>query len=176
MCYIDINFYPFGAVLNAAHLHVILVHFPVIVIPLGALLLALGIWRKNLTLQVTAYYIFIGGAAIGGAAFLLGDGAEEIIEHVAGVVESAIEPHEEASELAIWFVVALGVLSIITLATKSLSPLLSSRLQLPLLALAIVTSGLLGYAAQLGGKIRHPEAFDQSIVTRESAEDRDDDD
>ena len=162
--------------MNAAHLHVILVHFPVIMIPLGAILLAVGIWRKNLTLRDTAYCFFIGGAAIGGVAFLLGDGAEEIVEHVAGVVESAIEPHEEASELAIWFAIALGVGSIIALAAKKFSPPLSPRFQLPLLLLALITSGLLGYSAQLGGKIRHPEAFDQSIVAREGAEDHDDDD
>ena len=162
--------------MNAAHLHLILVHFPVIMIPLGVLLLAVGIWNKNLTLRDTAYCVFIGGAAIGGAAFLAGDGAEEIVEHVAGVVESAIEPHEEASELAIWFAIALGIGSIIALGTKKFSPQFSPRFQVPLLALAVVTSGVLGYAAQLGGKIRHPEAFDQSIVAREGAEDHDDKD
>ena len=162
--------------MNAAHLHVILVHFPVILTPLGVIFLALGLWRKNLTLRDIACYLFLGAAAIGGAAFLLGDGAEEMVEHVAGVVESAIEPHEEASELAIWFAIALGVASFIALASSKVSPRLSARLQVPLLALAILTSGLLGYAAQLGGKIRHPEAFDQSIIAREGMEGGDDDD
>ena len=162
--------------MNAAHLHIILVHFPVIMIPLGAILLALGIWKSNLTLRNTAYCFFIVGAAIGGAAFLLGEGAEEIVEHLAGAVESAIEPHEEAAEFALWFTVALGIASLSALAAARFSPSLTPRAQVPILVLALVTSGMLGYTAQLGGMIRHPEAFDQSIVSGERGEGHEDGD
>lgn len=162
--------------MNAAHLHIILVHFPVILVPLGAVLLALGIWRNNETLRLTAYSFFVSGALLGGAAFLLGEDAEEIVEHLSGVVESTIEQHEEASEVAIWFTVALGVCGAATFIGEWLRSSISNRIQLPLLALAVLTAGSLGYAAQLGGMIRHPEAFEAPTGSAEHTSARDDDD
>lgn len=163
--------------MNAAHLHIVLVHFPVILVPVGALLLAFAIWRSNITLQTTAYCFFLGGAIIGGAAFLLGEDAEEIVEHLSGVMESTIEAHEEASEFAIWFTISLGILSVVALIGDRLRPILARDLQFPLMALALATAATLGYAAQLGGMIRHPEAFEAPTGSGENSQghERDDD-
>lgn len=161
--------------MNAAHLHIVLVHFPVILVPLGALLLTLGIWRNNQTLRTTAYCFFVGGALIGGPAFLLGEDAEELVEHLAGVIESNIEAHEEASEIAIWLTSALGVFSIVALLADRLRPAFARRFPVPLVALALVSAATLGYAAQLGGMIRHPEAFDAPGVGNTSGHEADDD-
>ncbi len=161
--------------MNAAHLHIVLVHFPVILVPLGALLLTLGIWRNNSTLRATAYGFFVGGAAIGGPAYLFGEDAEELVEHLAGVLESTIEAHETASEFAIWLTSALGVFSVVALIADQRRPLFARKFPLPLVALALVTAVTLGYAAQLGGMIRHPEAFAAPAPGQAPESDIDDD-
>lgn len=150
--------------MNAAHLHLILVHIPIVLVPLAVLLLAIGIAQKSSTLRTTAYSIFAAAAAVAGIAFQLGEGAEELVEHLAGVSESVIEDHEEAAEAALWAIVILGVGSIAALFAHARQLAFASRLHLPFLCLGLVTSLLLAIAAQQGGKIRHPEAFEPAVA------------
>lgn len=146
--------------MNAAHLHIVLVHVPVILIPVGALLLGVGLWRRSVEVRTTAYGFFVGAAVLLLPAYLLGESAEELVEHVPGVVESAIDPHEDAAEVGLWFSMALGVASLGVLAGTVRAPLNAAKFHPVVLTLALITSAVLGYSAQLGGKIRHPEAFE----------------
>jgi uncharacterized membrane protein len=101
--------------------------------------------------------------------FLLGEPAEEIVEHLPGISEDIIEEHEEAAELALWVSLSSGVLGIATWIAISAG----ARLERALLALtfivASVSSALLGYTAHQGGKIRHPEAFERENAPLEGS-------
>jgi hypothetical protein len=142
--------------MNPAHLHLLLNHVPV----LGAfgllLLFTIAFFRRDsslgrLTLGLT---ILVAGAAV--AVFLTGEPAEELVEDLAGIGESAIEPHEEAARVA---TIAFGILG--AMATAAL--LAFRRRELPrwTMGVALVgtlgVSALMGWTANLGGQIRHTE-------------------
>ena len=150
--------------MNAAHLHVILVHIPVVIVPLGAAILAIGLARRNAAVSSTALSILVLAAAVAVPAFLLGEGAEEIVERLPGVSEHLIEEHEEAADVALWLTVAAGLLSLASLVARRLKPSWYQRSALLALPVSIIAAALLSYAAFQGGKIRHPEAYEPAGV------------
>ena len=143
--------------MNDAHLHIMLVHFPVIVVPVAAALFAISLWRANLEMRRIAFGLFAVAALVAIPAFLLGEGAEEVVEHIKGVSERAIERHEEAAEVALWLTIVLGLLS----ASMLFIPKFLERIQgivLPVIGLlALATSIDLAIVANKGGLIRHTE-------------------
>lgn len=154
--------------MNSAHLHLILVHVPIVLVPIGLLILAFGHWRKDRSTTQVAYFLFIIAAIFVIPAFLLGEGAEEAVEHLSGVSEDLIEEHEEAADFALWLTIGLGVLSLggAFFAQKG-SPLLRST-TVTTMVLSIVTIGALVNTAQRGGMIRHPEAYDKGVQSESS--------
>lgn len=146
--------------MNAAHLHLILVHIPVVLIPTATVLLCVALWRNQPTTTKTALSIFIAATIVCVPAFLLGEDAEEIVEHRPGVVEDTIEEHEEAAELALWLTVATGSISLLALLTRRSFPSLQPATLKTLVVLGTIASGSLSYTAFEGGKIRHPEAYE----------------
>ena len=150
--------------MNSAHLHLIVVHLPIVLVPLGALLFLLSVWRHQSVLRNVALSLFIAGACFSGIAFISGGEAEELVEHVAGVVESNIEEHEEAADIALWLTVALGVVSLLGLNSHRLNPKAAGFLTPVIVLLAITSSGTLAYTGNLGGQIKHPEAFATSTT------------
>jgi|688.fasta_scaffold09166_4 uncharacterized membrane protein len=156
--------------MNAAHLHVTLVHIPVVVVPLGAAILAVGLARRNSAVSSTALSILLLAAIIAVPAFLLGEGAEEIVEHLPGVSEDLIEEHEEAADIALWLTVASGLLSLSSLVACKLMLSWSKRAMIATLPISIAAASLLSYAAFQGGKIRHPEAYESARGSAEPAE------
>lgn len=142
--------------MNAAHLHLALVHIPIVCVPLALLLLLVGLWRGNDTLRSTSAWIALIASLVAVASFLLGEGAEEIVEEIAGITESNIEAHEEAGVVALWLTIGFGALSALRLTGARFA----ARLSVPLIILGLLSSGSLAYTAQAGGKIRHPEAYE----------------
>lgn len=161
--------------MNDAHLHLILVHIPIILVPLGAILLSIGMFKQNITLKLTSFYVFAVASIFAIAAFLLGEGAEEIVEDIAGISESLIEAHEESAEIALWATAILGVLSLINILIQKLNIKFAHQLMIITLIVSIFSSGALAYTGQEGGKIRHPEAFDPSALSSASENHESDD-
>jgi hypothetical protein len=158
--------------MNAAYFHIVLVHLPVVLTPLGATLLLIAHTRHSMTTARVALGILVAAALITVPTFLLGEPAEEIVEHIAGVSEDIIEAHEEAAEVALWLSIASGMLSLLTWRILVKGGALE-RLFLTLTFLcSLAASATLGYTAHQGGKIRHPEAFTEklSAESHESSE------
>ena len=158
--------------MNAAHLHITLVHLPVVLTPTAALLLAFALSRRQSTTSTVALALFVAATLSCVPAFLLGEGAEEIIEHLPGVSEDLIEEHEEVADIAFWLSVALGIGSLFLLALRRRAQNLYDTGVKIILLLGVITSGALAYAAYQGGKIRHPEAYTDAPAAPEH-EDRD---
>lgn len=124
---------------------------------ISILFLLYGLWKSDVKVCNVASLLIFGGAVIAYAAFLTGEGAEEFIEHRAGVSEQLIENHEEAAESAIWLVIGTGIIALITLLLqwrrKTVHKLF---LWITLVSTLLATTALarLGY---LGGQINHPE-------------------
>ena len=157
--------------MNAAYFHIVLVHLPVILMPLGLIFLVLGHLKHSIVLARTALGLLIIASAVTVPVFLLGEPAEEIVEHIAGISHDVVEAHEEAAEIALWLAAGTGLLSIFAwwaIATGSALERLSLTVTT---CIALVTSVSLAYTAHQGGKIRHPEAF--SATTDEASSEGD---
>ena len=149
--------------MNAAHLHIILVHLPVILVPTATILLAVALWRKQSAIANTALSLFVAATVFVVPAFLLGDDAEEIVEDLPGISEDSIEEHEEAADVAFWITLFAGGVALLSLAVSKKAPGLHHTSLKALVLVGTVASGALAYAASEGGRIRHPEAYDTAV-------------
>lgn len=150
--------------MNQAHLHLMIVHIPIILVPTALILYFVGYRWSSRPLQLAALNAFVLAALFAGFAFILGEGAEEIVEGMAGVAESAIEAHEESAAVALWLTIALGLTSLAALTSLKYAMHRARLFVVPVMLLGVISSGSLAYTAQEAGKIRHPEAFDQAAI------------
>ena len=143
--------------MNAAHIHLLFNHFPIIGSIFSSLVLAFGIIRKNEIIIKTGLFLFILTGLLAIPAFLSGQGAEEILESIGQKNESFIEVHEELAEKAFWFCEVAGAIS--ALALWSLWRKKKSAYSLASIALlsGIINIYLFTKTGNTGGQIRHTE-------------------
>jgi len=141
---------------NPAHLHLALNHLPLVGVLVGGLLLAWGLFRdEEPVIRAALGTLLLAGAAAVGVYFT-GEPAEELVESLAGVSETALEAHEEA---ALWAAVGGGALAALALVSLAVGRMRrATRLLAGItLAAAAVVLGVMAWTANLGGEIRHPE-------------------
>jgi len=152
--------------MSAAHLHLALNHIPLLGILFGALLLAYGLWRGASDVQKAS----LGLLAVAGlstiAVYLTGEPAEEIVEGLAGVSYDAIEAHEELGTYALVAGLLTGFASIVALVLGTIRGRLTRGSVVLTLVVALAATGLIGYTANLGGTISHPELRTEAPVSQ----------
>ena len=162
--------------MNAAHLHIVLVHLPIVLIPTATILLAFALLRKQGTVASVALWLFVGASLCSIPAFLIGEEAEEMVEDLPGISEDTIEEHEEAADVAFWLTLFVGATAVSGILLGTRAP----RFLQPTLKILVMTgavaSASLAYTAYEGGKIRHPEAYAPSASARHEGEGERDDD
>ena len=154
--------------MNQAHLHLMIVHIPIILVPMALILYLIGYRWSSKPLKLVALNTFVLASVFAGFAYLLGEGAEEIVEDMAGIAESVIESHEESATIALWLTIVLGFASIANLLSLKYKTEIARILVIPIILLGAVSSGALAYTAQEGGRIRHSEAFEQNVSDKKS--------
>jgi hypothetical protein len=156
--------------MNLAHVHLLLNHLPILgtLIALAMFLVALVMDQNDLKQVSLALFALIALFAI--PTYMSGSGAEEMIKDSPDVSMDAIEMHQGSALIAFIFMELTGAFALIGLwrfSRTSKNPWMSGPARLNLfavLALAIVTSGLMAIAGNTGGDIRHAE-----IVSGEGA-------
>ncbi len=143
--------------MNYAYLHLVLVHIPVIGAIFGTLLLVLAIARNNGELKRVSLGVFVVIAVIAIPVYFTGEPAEELVENLPGVSESIIDQHEEAGLVSLVVIEILGAISLGGLFLFHRSKHIPRLFVMTTLILSIGSGGLMGWAANLGGKIRHTE-------------------
>ena len=143
--------------MNAAHLHLLLNHVPVIGVAFCLLLALYAFMRRSRELEATALWAFVLVAVLTVPVYLTGEPAEEIAESLPGVSEAVIEPHEESALLALAAVEVLGLLALAMLMAGRLGGGRPRWMFVMVLVLAFVASGMMARTANLGGQIRHTE-------------------
>ena len=143
--------------MNAAHLHLMFNHLPIVGLGFAILLNLLAIFGKSTEVKKLScwFYILIGLLAI--LPLTTGDGAHEILKTYPGISSDAIENHETWAYIFFYGLMLNGVLAIGALWFSPKKPDLMKKLSIAMLILALV---LLVFAYQTGvtaGKIRHPE-------------------
>lgn len=166
--------------MDAAHLHLILNHFPIAGMVFSVPILLIAWWRRNELLARTAFIAILLTGLVTIPTYLTGEPAEEMIEHLPGISERIIEIHEEAAERAIWSVGAAAIIAVVSL-FLSIRRKATPRWAYPaVLVVILISVGAIGWTNNLGGQVRHPEIRSKSAVatqdTQEQGESKEDDD
>lgn len=150
--------------MNLAYLHLILNHIPMIGMPVALTFLLYGIYSKNQSAQRFSLFVLIALAALVVPVYLTGEPAEEVVEHLPGVVESVIESHEEAAEVSLVLTLIAGFAAFVAIWFQR-DVRKSRLLNLGVVGCACLAVASLVYTANLGGKIRHSE-FSSSVSSQ----------
>jgi hypothetical protein len=155
--------------MNAALLHLMMNHLPVIALPIFLGVLSWGRLKK----QDAVIHVGLCGIILAALTVLpvyfTGEPAEEVIEHMAGVSETFIEPHEEAAEVALITTLIAGAAALLCLLASRFR--INRNLALNAVSVvALFAIMLLGWTAHLGGQIRHPEIRTTSQLPAEGTE------
>jgi|ERR1051326_332988 uncharacterized membrane protein len=148
--------------MNLVHLHLLLNHFPVIGVLIAALLLAVAVGRRSgeLAKASLALLALVGTMAV--LVFFTGEPAQEAVEKLPGISERVIDHHEDAARLATIVTAAMGAFALGALAVYRRRALPHLLTLLALLG-AVGSTAMMGYAANLGGQIRHTEIRNGSL-------------
>lgn len=158
--------------MNSAHFHLVVNHLPIVGVMIGTLVLITGLILKKTEVKQTALGIFVFSALTSIAAFYTGEGAEEVVENLAGVSETLIHTHEEYAESFFILSLILGGLSLVTFITVLIKFKLSKYLVFLCLLVAIGDGVLAKLVGTSGGEIRHTEIrSDAKMIPLENDDD-----
>ena len=143
--------------MNDAHLHLILNHLPIIIPVIGLLIMVGGLIIKSELLKRTAYFVFMLAALTAIPTFATGEGAEEVIEKLAGVDENLIKTHEEIAEIFAILCYVLGGISLLGLWANFYRKSLSIIISYITILICIVTLYYAKQTGTTGGEIKHIE-------------------
>jgi uncharacterized membrane protein len=129
----------------------------------GGLLIYALVRGSDLVTRIAMVFFVIAGLGAG-ATYLTGEGAEELVEDLAGVTHSAIEAHEEVAMYALMATATLGALSLLFLVWYR-GRSIPRAVSVSLLVLAVFGIGAIGYTAYTGGQINHPELREETAST-----------
>lgn len=142
--------------MSLVHLHLLMNHIPVIGILFVAIVLIAGLRMRSSDMAKLGLVMLTGVAAISAVVYFTGEPAEDAVEKLAGVSRAVIRSHEEAAELAFISAAIAGVLGLAALWAyrKRALPRWTTGAAL---AVVLCVSALMGWTANLGGRIRHSE-------------------
>ena len=143
--------------MEPAHLHLITTHVPVLGTLFGLCLLGVGLIRKSEQLKKTSLVTFVVAALVAIVAYLSGSPAQEALKGIAGVTKEAAEQHQELAQVAFAAMMLLGVVALAGLVLFRRGKPVARWFAALSLVVALLTSGLMGWTANLGGKVRHSE-------------------
>jgi hypothetical protein len=142
---------------NFAHLHLLLNHFPVIGTIIGLGLFLISMFKQNRDLKRGSLIIFAVMALVSIPTFASGIGARTMIKGQPGVSDALIQRHEGSAMLSFWFMEVLGGVSLIGLWELHRKSRQSGWNFAAVLVLSLLTVVVMGRTGNTGGDIRHPE-------------------
>jgi uncharacterized membrane protein len=150
--------------MNTAHIHLMITHLPIVGAFIGLLILAFAYLKKDANVKTAAYLVFVVCAIGASIAYATGEGAEEVVENLPGVLESAMETHEDAAMYSLVSMIALGVMSIIGIIQIRWNASKLNFVHSIILLLSLFSMISIAYTGNLGGKIRHTEIANASAA------------
>lgn len=157
--------------MDAAHVHLMLNHVPVLGAVFALLVLVYGLARRSQDVIRTGLWTLVVVGAASGVVYLTGEPAEELVEGLSGFSHSVLERHEAA---ALWATAGAALVGIVSLAGLVLyrSKQISRRYAVGVLVLTLALTGLMGWTANLGGQVMHAEIRSDTATSTEAGEDR----
>ena len=143
--------------MEPTHVHLLTNHIPILGSIFGCLVLAIGMILKNKSVEVTGVATILLAAMFTVPAFLSGEEAEHIVEHLQGISEFQLEEHEEHAELSLWLMIAAGILSLMSIVSYRWAPHLTKVARSSTLIVSALAFVSMIPLANHGGKIVHSE-------------------
>lgn len=159
--------------MDAAHFHLVVNHLPLVGVMVGTLVLVAGYIFRKPDIRLTGLGIYIFSALGAALAFLSGEGAEEIVEDLAGVSETLMHRHEEWAETFFILMLVLGGIALLGLFAGIKKLRFAPFLMVFTLILGLAAGGLSTVVGTSGGEIRHSEIRTAHKVFRLETEDDD---
>ena len=142
--------------MNGAELHLVINHAPAL-FTIAALLLAVwGLATRDRGIQSAGMFFLILAGVVSWMSLATGEGAEEVVERF-GVDHHLIHEHEEMAEKSFYLAVAAALLAAFSWWRLRVDVQRARMLVMLSAVGALVSVGLTGYAAALGGLITHKE-------------------
>jgi len=143
--------------MSSVHLHLMTTHLPVVGTLFSWALLLLAAIKKSQELAKTAFAFFVLTGLLAVPAFFSGEPASDALKGVQGVSREAIEQHQELAQVAFICLSALALASLAALIWYRRGRVLPRWTIITLLLVTLPVGGLLGWTANLGGRVRHGE-------------------
>lgn len=168
--------------MDAAHLHLLLNHVPVLGAVFALVVLGYGLARRSQEVIRTGLWTLVVVGVASAVVYLTGEPAEELVEGLPGFSHPVLERHETA---ALWATAGAGLVGVVSLAGLVLyrAKEISRRYVAGVLLLTLALTGLMGWTANLGGQVMHAEIRPDAAASTDAgaeretpnAEDRDED-
>jgi uncharacterized membrane protein len=155
--------------MNAAQIHLALNHAPLFMSIIAGGLLILGMIKKNESFKSLSLYLLVAAALLTAPVFLTGEGTEELVEHLPGVNESAIEKHEDMAKISLIIIIITGAVGLLGIFIKK-STGLAKLIFTVAIFLSLASFGTMAQTAHLGGLIRHSEIQNGASANAEGKE------
>ncbi len=150
--------------MNAAHLHLVINHFPVIGSAITIFVLLIGIIKKSDDVKKVSVLILVLTALVTIPVYLTGDKAQAKVEgNYEDVDEDYIKAHEEFALYSFIAMDIAGAIALVAMFLYKKPKVLPNSFAYFFLAVLIVVNGMMAYTANLGGKIHHPEIREDTM-------------
>lgn len=143
--------------MNAAHFHLVINHFPVVLVLASAAIGIHGLLRKSKEVQNIALSLSVVASLATLATYFSGEPAADFLENAAIVNDTHIEEHEEAADKAVIVTTVSGLAAAAAFFLASRKSPMANRAYIAATGLTIASSAILGWTGAKGGVIRHPE-------------------
>ncbi|MEA3207815.1 MAG: hypothetical protein QOE70_872 [Chthoniobacter sp.] len=151
--------------MNAAHWHLAMNHIPVVGAFFATGLLALALWRRSDELIRVCFGVVVAVAALTVPVYFTGEPTENVLMDVPDFAEELVKPHQQAAGVAFTAIVLVGLAALGGLIFFRKSAPFPRWFAVSVFGLTLVTSGLVSWTANLGGRIRHPEVRPAGATT-----------
>src|SRR5690349_14989902 len=98
--------------MNGAYWHLVINHIPVLIAPVGFLLLAGGLIRKSKDLVQAGFLALVFVAMTIYPVIKTGGMAAHLVHSLPGIEHAQIHEHAEAADYMLWPAIILGILSL----------------------------------------------------------------
>ena len=143
--------------MNWSHVHLMLNHVPVFGLLFGLALFLAAKWRKSVELEKAGLVVFVLMGAAAGTAYFTGEQAEVAVTQMPGISKDIVLAHDDAAFYGVTAACILGGVALLGLIFFRGTRTAPRWFGAVVLLLALLSSSVMIWTANLGGHIRHPE-------------------